>query len=655
MGTGAGTTVALTLASALTLAIAWPAVRPPTGQIFGHEIVGRHHDPFTVMYQMAGAGAPAPYVQPVTDWTGLLLARALDPVSAYNAVILLTFPLTAAATYALARYLALPHVAALVAALFFAFAPLHVAHAAYHPHIAQTQWLPLYLLALFAMLDRPSRWRALGLAGACAALVLSNFYAGLIGAVITPVALVGYWWAGPRGERRPAALWTTAGLLAALGAAGLAFIGFAHPQVLRDPSVYAFPAADVSLYSARWWAYLVPPVSHAVLGPTAAGVFERAGITVELLEQQVYVGYAILVLAAGAGMAASIGWRTHPGRRPVLVLWGIALTAVLVSVGPPAGSCEPDSWAPACRLHAAAPMFRSYARFAFAAHLALAIGAGAGAALLASWSRAGRILAATLVALAAFEYWPLPGHARDVLPTAGHRWLAGRAPDQRTLDCVPADPTVALVPFLMRRPLHFLDAAVPSCRDPHLGPKLAALGYTHVLIREPDRGALPLVARPEAGLTPLVAFPDSRVYAIAAPVPAVLVIADLGFFEYEHAGEDVWRWMEAQGSWRIRNTTRETRAVGLSMILESVAHARLLEVALDGKAAGSLHVGTTRERHVLGPWSLAPGDHEVTFAAGGRPFRPSEHGLSADDRALTVAFRQRRWMDAVTPHDERPR
>ncbi len=94
------------------------------------------------------------YSQPVTDIAGALLARVSGVVAAYNWLVLLSFPLAAAAAYLLARHLLLSPAGATVAALAFAFSPFHLAHAAYHPHIAQTQWMPLYLLALWRCLDQ---------------------------------------------------------------------------------------------------------------------------------------------------------------------------------------------------------------------------------------------------------------------------------------------------------------------------------------------------------------------------------------------------------------------------------------------------------------------------------------------------------------------
>ena len=131
--------------------MAAPVLRAPSERVFGTAIVGRHHDPFTVMQQFERPIRVGMYSQPVTDITGALLSRAAGPVAAYNWLILLSFPFAAATTYLLARHLALSPAAATVAALAYAFSPFHLAHAAYHPHIAQTQWLPLVLARAVAL------------------------------------------------------------------------------------------------------------------------------------------------------------------------------------------------------------------------------------------------------------------------------------------------------------------------------------------------------------------------------------------------------------------------------------------------------------------------------------------------------------------------
>src|SRR5204863_2649477 len=120
------------------------------------------------------------FLQPITDLPGAWLAAAIGAVASYNALVLLSFPLTAAATYLLARHCALTPMAATGAALAVAFSPFHLAQAAYHPHVAQLQWLPLYLLVLWRCLDCPT-WAAAGaLVSAITAVTLANFYGGVI-------------------------------------------------------------------------------------------------------------------------------------------------------------------------------------------------------------------------------------------------------------------------------------------------------------------------------------------------------------------------------------------------------------------------------------------------------------------------------------------
>src|SRR4051812_18840428 len=212
------------VAAVVAAAMAAPVLLAPGSRVFGMEIAGRQHDPFTVMQQIAGAVTIGVYSQPITDLTGAALAHAAGPVAAYNGLVLISFPLSAAAAYALARYLGLSAVAAWFAALAYAFAPFHLAQAAYHPHVAQTQWMPLYLLALWRCMDEATPAAIGFLVAAAAAVTLSNFYGGLIAGVLTPVAMAAHWRAGTRAEPGSIrGLPATIIALASVGCAGVAF------------------------------------------------------------------------------------------------------------------------------------------------------------------------------------------------------------------------------------------------------------------------------------------------------------------------------------------------------------------------------------------------------------------------------------------------
>ena len=272
-------------------------LRAPSEQVFGTAIVGRHHDPFTVMQQFERPIRVGMYSQPVTDITGALLSRVAGPVAAYNWLILLSFPFAAATTYLLARHLALSPAAATFAALAYAFSPFHLAHAAYHPHIAQTQWVPLYLLALWRCLDAATPVAVAFLGVATLAVTLSNFYGGLIAAVITPAAVAAYWLVmRPVNRRATHALSVTVLSLVLMAAGGLAYVSYAAHSVLANRAEFAFPRSDLLLHSARWWSYLVPPVAHPLLGATAHRIWSAAGVREGLLEQQVSLGWGIVAL-----------------------------------------------------------------------------------------------------------------------------------------------------------------------------------------------------------------------------------------------------------------------------------------------------------------------------------------------------------------------
>jgi hypothetical protein len=162
----------------------------PTSALPALALVGREHDPFTVMAQWAARHVPPPYFQPATDGPGILLADRVGPVLAYTLLTLVTIPLTAAIAYVHARHVIGPGLGAGVAALLFALAPFHVAHAAYHVHIAQVQWIPLFFLTLWRLVERPSALRAVAAAAALLLQAAASIYLGFFAAIAGGAAAV---------------------------------------------------------------------------------------------------------------------------------------------------------------------------------------------------------------------------------------------------------------------------------------------------------------------------------------------------------------------------------------------------------------------------------------------------------------------------------
>jgi hypothetical protein len=664
----------LALAVIVTVAIASPVLRAPSDRVFGMEIVGRHHDPFTVMAQFQRPITLGVYSQPVTDITGALLARISGAVAAYNWLVLLSFPLSAAAAYLLARHLALSPAGAAVAALAYAFSPFHVAHAAYHAHIAQTQWVPLYLLALWRCLDDASPVAVALLGAATMAVTLSNFYAGLIMAVITPVAVAAYWLVTCQADtpsmRR---LGITVGSLLLIAVSGIAYASYAAGAVVVDRAAFAFPRADLFRYSAKWWSYLVPPVEHPLLGVTAHRLWTAVGIHEGLLEQQVSLGWGIVAL----GLIASVRWLV-PGRDgqqppslvpgndvrqppslvlgrdvrqppslvrvPVLVI--VAVAALVCSLSPERTIGGFTFVRPSALLYEIVPMFRSYARFGVVVQLMAALLAGIGVDRLRhAGTKRAQIVCVALVALAAAEYAVLPsGLWRDVLPTTAHRWVVQQVDRMRVLDCTPLNQESESVQWLTSYRVTLIGGSIGDCTDAYLPQKLAANGYTHLLVRHDTADGQSFADHPAPdGLRVAARFDDGQVFAVTAQTPAIYTATMTGFFPREHDAEWAWRWMGADAAWTIVNTGARPIVATLGLEVSAFHHARGLELLLDGRHVQALVVEQSRRIHQLGPLTVIPGSHELVFHPAEVPTVASDVIDSGDRRPLSFALGTWTW------------
>ncbi len=525
------TILLIAVAIVLTVVIAAPVLLDPSERIFGNELAGYHPDPYIVIDQFEGAPRLTTFTQPATDWVGIAVARVTGGVVAYNLLVLATFPLAALFAFLLARRLGLGAGPGALAALAFAFSPFHLAHAAYHPHIAQIQWLPAYLLTLVLCLDRWSPRRAALLVAAGALLALSNFYAGLMALVITPIALPALWLARrtAASHRQRSHLLRTAATLAISGLiGGLYVFRVAGDQVL-GASRFSFPYQDLFRYCARWWSYLVPGVEHPVLGNWAAALWDRHGAAGVVVEQQVFLGFSMLALA----LVALTAWARAPERaRPPIVALVPALAVIAVLAF--AFSLPPEGRLallprPSAMLHAWLPMFRAYARFGLAVQLMVFLMAAVGlTVLIRSSRRRVRATGLLLAVLAVFELAPLPASRwRWVLPTEAHRWADAQDEPMKILDCDRSRPGEA---FRLKRMRHFTRIAggtVSDCGEPGLSGKLAALDYSHLIVRD----GYPLAAAvPSAGFESAATFADSRILAVTAAPSAIYTGAIRGFF-----------------------------------------------------------------------------------------------------------------------------
>jgi hypothetical protein len=636
------------LALIITVAIAFPVLLAPHDRVFGMEIVGRHHDPFTTMEQFGSPVTFGIYAQPLTDIPGKLLARMSGPVAAYNWLVLLTFPLSAVAAYLLARHLQLSPASAAIAAFAFAFSPFHLAHAAYHPHVAQTQWVPLYLLALWRCLDRSTPAAVGLLATAIAGVTLSNFYGGLIAAVTTPLAIAAYWFFISRREPRSLGhLAITVSILAVGAAGGAAYVWLTARALVVDRFAFGLPREDLFRYSARWWSYLVPPVEHPLLGGIAERVWNAAGVHAGLLEQQVSLGWGVVALACVAAFSWLLrGRRPMPviARVPVLVI--VAFVALVCSLSPERDIGPITFVRPSAGLYQLVPMFRSYARFGVVVQLMTALLAGIGAARL--WrarTLAARGACVALVTLAAGEYvvWP-PSIWRDVLPTSAHRWVANQPNHPRVLDCVPLSPESASIRWLSGDRIFTLGGTFDDCAESNIAGKLSAAGYTHLIVRSNSLDEPWIAGRVPEGLRAAARLGDAEVFAVTARIPLVFTTRMTAFDVREYSRDSTWRWMRPGALWTIVNTSEQPLVAAVDIELSAFHHDRHLTLLLDGLEVQRLSIEPQRRTYRFGPWSLIPGEHELGFLPAEPPTVADDVISNGDRRPLSFAFGSWRWV-----------
>jgi hypothetical protein len=618
------------LALVLTLAIAVPVLRAPTERIFGMEIVGRHYDPFTVMEQFAQPIRLTAVLQPVTDLPGAVLARFVGVVPAYTVLVLLSFPLTALTAYLLARHCGLIHVSATGAALAVAFSPFHVAQAAYHPQVAQLQWLPLYLLALWRCLDSPTPGAVALLVCASVGVSLSNFYGGLIAIAISPIAIAAYWFFKMRPDTTAVQrVLVTSAVLSVVAIGGAGYAWYAAREAFQPASYLSFSRGDVVKYAAAWRSYLSPPVAQPW--------FRQLTRTADpaLLEQQLSLGWALVALSAVAVTAWLRERARLPAWSPVPVLVALGAFALVCSV-------SPTTW-----LYGLLPMFRSYARFGSVVQLTVALLAGIGAERLwRSPSRGARWLVVALVVMAGAEYAVWPPHLwRDVLPTAAHRWIAQQPVTTRALDCYPYSRESQSVQWLSGGRIILRPSSIADCREPGVVATLAANGFTHMLIRRSTPESQWFERQPPpAGLALVARFADGEVLAVLEPPSLIRTIRIEGFYPAEFDPSHTWRWMKgSEGSWIVVNIS--ARALMASVDIETGAfhEPRHLSVVLDGAAVEDVVIEPDRAIHRIGPFALGPGEHTLLFRVVSAPTIADALVHNGDPRPLSVAFGDWRW------------
>jgi hypothetical protein len=335
-----------------------------------------------------------------------------NPYAAHNSALLVAFATSFLGMWLLARRLSGRADTSVVAGVLFAFCPYFYSHSA-HIQLLMAGGMPLSMLVLHRLIDRPSVSRGVALGAALALQALACAYYGIFAGL-----MVGYGVLFLATRRH---LWSTRTLWIALAvgalAAGLIVLPFLLPYRELQEGGFIRSLDDARRYSATWQSYFASPSHlHRPILTIARALGWRIG-------EVLFPGVLAIVLGM---IGAVVCWKPDPDAPPArddretLLLYGsFGLLALWGSFGPGAGLYTV--------LYRVVPLFtflRAPSRFGLLVVFVLSIFASLALARLVPKTR-GIVVASALavVAIAELNVVPFPWE-RALAVSTNYRLLA---------------------------------------------------------------------------------------------------------------------------------------------------------------------------------------------------------------------------------------
>jgi hypothetical protein len=226
-----------------------------------------------------------------------------NPILAYNLLFLSTFVLSGLGMYLLVRELTGNAPAALIAGLFFAFAPYRLAQSS-HVQMLSSQWMPFVFFGLARYFRSGGvRWRAL--AGAALALVAQGLSSGYHLLYFTPFAIAfGVWELTRHRLWRNGRVWMTLAV-AAVCVSALVLPFLLPYAALRAQGLGVRSVAEVSRFSADVYSYATAFPEQRLWGAILQAMPKPEG--------ELFPGLIPLLLA---GIGIVVGSRFPASRTP---------------------------------------------------------------------------------------------------------------------------------------------------------------------------------------------------------------------------------------------------------------------------------------------------------------------------------------------------
>ena len=370
------------------------------------EAVRHGTSPFftTLLHYPQGTSLVAHTLNPFNGLLALPLGAVLGPVETYNTIVIFSFVMGGLTAFWLSLEITGSYPGSLLCGYLFTFSEFHFAHGAGHLQLVALEWLPLFLLAFWRLLDRATVRRGV-LAGVCLFLVILCDYYYFLFCVLAGAILLGWHLLSQR-RNRPWAQRSFVLSLAAFLAVSAALCGPLLVSLLgfswRDPLVGAHDPEQFSL---------------DLLGPLVPGGTWRFAEWTGWYWHHLPGNPSEKSVSWGLGPIALmiVAWASRRTLRPWIGLWSFLLAFfALLALGPriqllgqPVDHL-PGPFALLVKLFPPLKLAGAPVRMSVITSLCVAMIAGAGFSILwRSFTRA-RAVAVLLLAVAVVGSWPFP-------------------------------------------------------------------------------------------------------------------------------------------------------------------------------------------------------------------------------------------------------
>jgi hypothetical protein len=369
----------------------------------------------------------------------------------YNLEILLSLFLSGIFMFHLIFFLTGNRIAGILSGIIYAFSPYHFVRTWQHLGLAQIQWMPLYLLALFKLKETLNLKLVIFVALAFFLNFSFNFFYAYFMFMVTILAILFQFIYGWRFKLKNPAFWKgDFKLTRTVFISGLLIFLLVIPEVYpiwkgrlnystKEPSAfnpYHRPFEDLFGQSAKPLSYFLPATAHPIFGKFTERFIGSPLYGVSFTEHTLYLGWTSLLLAFFAwrqwarkrkSQIPNPDSKTNEAqtanRQPLTEDFYIGFFIFLAMVAwffsqPPWWRIgEIKIFMPSFFMYKILPMFRAYCRFGIVVMLAVAVLAGYGLKEIISKHRSTRapghqgtrlIVAGLFCGLVLFEFWNWP-------------------------------------------------------------------------------------------------------------------------------------------------------------------------------------------------------------------------------------------------------